>query len=203
MTAAPLAGVRVTAYNYQLQEIGHGTTDGNGFADFKVVNKPFVVTASDGVSTSYLKVTDGREKSLSHFDVGGRKNPRGIKGFVYGERGVWRPGDEMHLTLLVEDRQHTLPANHPVTMELYTPSEQLYERQTLTESTDGFYVFPIRTSEDAPTGRWNARFKVGGKTIDFPVRIETIKPNRIKIGIHTDKTLQAPGRPPARSRRTG
>lgn len=193
MTAAPLAGVRVTAYNYQLQEIGHGTTDGNGFADFNVVNKPFVVTASDGVSTSYLKVTSGREKSLSNFDVGGKRNPQGIKGFVYGERGVWRPGDLLHLTLIVEDRQRALPKNHPVTMELYTPEERLYERQTLTQSVDGFYAFQIQTGEDAPTGRWNARFKVGGKTIDFPVKIETIKPNRIKIAIETAEMLQAPG----------
>lgn len=193
MTAAPLAGVRVTAYNYQLQEIGHGTTDSNGFADFDVVNKPFIVTASNGVSTSYLKVASGREKSLSNFDVGGKQNPQGIKGFVYGERGVWRPGDEVHLTLIVEDCQKALPANLPVTMELYTPEERLYERQTLTQSTDGFYVFHIRTGEDAPTGQWNAHFKVGGKTIDFPVKIETVKPNRIKIGIETDETLQAPG----------
>lgn len=193
MTAAPLAGVRVTAYNYQLQEIGHGTTDSSGFADFNVVNKPFIVTASNGISTSYLKVTGGREKSLSNFDVRGKRNAQGIKGFVYGERGVWRPGDEVHLTLIVEDRQKALPANHPVTMEFYTPEERLYERQTLTQSTDGFYVFHIRTGEDAPTGRWNARFKVGGKTICFPVRIETIKPNRLKIDIRTDETLQAPG----------
>lgn len=196
MTAAPLAGVRVTAYNYQLQEIGHGTTDSNGFADFDVINNPFIVTASNGVSTSYLKVASGREKSLSNFDVGGKRNAQGIKGFVYGERGVWRPGDEVHLTLIVEDRQKALPANHPVTMELYTPEERLYERQTLTQSTDGFYVFHIQTGEDAPTGRWNARFKVGGKTMDFPVKIETIKPNRIKIDIRTDKTLQAPGHAP-------
>lgn len=193
MTTAPLVGVRVTAYNYQLQEIGHGTTDSNGFADFNVVNKPFIVTASNGNSTSYLKVTGGREQSFSNFDVGGKKNPQGIKGFVYGERGVWRPGDEVHLTLIVEDRQRALPANHPVTMELYTPEEQLYEHQTQTRSTDGFYTFHIQTGEDAPTGRWNARFKVGGKSIDFPVKVETIKPNRIKIGIETDETLQAPG----------
>lgn len=193
MTAMPLAGMRVTAYNYQLQEIGHGTTDSNGFADFNVVNKPFIVTASNGVSTSYLKVTTSREKSLSNFDVGGKKNPQGIKGFVYGERGVWRPGDEIHLTLIVEDRQKALPTNHPVTLEFCTPDDRLYEQQTLTRSTDGFYVFHIQTGEDAPTGRWNARFKIGGKTIDFPVKIETIKPNRIKIGIRTDDTLQAPG----------
>ena len=56
MTTAPLVGVRVTAYNYQLQEIGHGTTDSNGFADFNVVNKPFIVTASNG--------NDGRTRAV-------------------------------------------------------------------------------------------------------------------------------------------
>ena len=26
-------------------------------------------------------------------------SPKGLKGFLYGERGIWRPGDTMHLTL--------------------------------------------------------------------------------------------------------
>lgn len=191
MTAAPLAGVRVTAYNYQLREIGSALTDAQGFADFKVRGNPFIVTASDGVSTTYLKPDNGRALSTSRFDVGGERILQGVKGFVYGERGVWRPGDEMHLTLIVEDKQHALPANHPVTMELYTPKEQLYDRKTLTESVDGIYVFHVRTSDDAPTGCWDAQFKFGGQTFHYPVRIETIKPNRLKINIASPELLCA------------
>lgn len=191
VTAAPRAGVRVTAYNFQMREIGAARTDAQGFADFEVDGNPFVVTASDGISTTYLKINGGHELSTSRFDVGGKKTPQGVKGFVYGERGVWRPGDEMHLTLIVEDKLRTLPKNHPVTLELYTPSEQLYDRRTLTENVDGIYVFHMRTGEDAPTGRWDARFKVGGQTFRHPVRIETIKPNRLKIAISSPEVLRA------------
>lgn len=76
-------------------------------------------------------------------------------------------------------------------MELYNPSEQLYTRQTLTEGVDGFYVFHIPTEDNVPTGTWDARFKVGNQTFHHKVRIETIKPNRLKINISTPDVIQA------------
>lgn len=191
VSAQPAAGIHVTAYNYQLQRIGYGMTDERGFADFKTEGNPFMITASDGLSTTYLKVTTGRELSTSNFDVSGKTITDGIKGFTYGERGVWRPGDEIHLTLIVEDKSKKLPSNHPVIMELYNPSEQLYDRQILEKGIDGFYVFHISTEETVPTGLWTAHFKVGNETFYHPVRIETIKPNRLKIDINTPAVIQA------------
>ncbi len=191
VTAQPAAGISVRAYNYQLLEVGRGVTDGMGFADFMVGGNPFIVTATDGLSTTYLKVGSGRELSTTNFDVSGKTITDGIKGFTYGDRGVWRPGDEIHLTLIVEDKEKKLPANHPVVMELYTPAEQLYSRQTLDKGVDGFYVFHISTEETAATGLWTARFKVGNETFHHPVRIETIKPNRLKIDINAPAVIQA------------
>ncbi len=191
MSSEPAAGIEVTAYNYQLQKIGHGVTDKRGFADFKTEGNPFLVTASDGVSTTYLRVTSGQELSTSHFDISGKKITDGIKGFTYGERGIWRPGDDIHLTLIVEDEAKSLPENHPVILELYNPAEQLYARQILDKGIDGFYVFHISTEESVPTGLWSARFKVGNETFRHPVRIETIKPNRLKIDIKSPDIIQA------------
>ncbi|MBQ9137578.1 MAG: alpha-2-macroglobulin [Alistipes sp.] len=189
MTTKPLAGIRVTAYNYQMREIGSAYTNEQGFADFKTDGEPFVVTATNGVSTTYLKINGAHLLSLSRFDVGGKKIPQGVKGFIYGERGVWRPGDDIYLTLIVEDKQRALPKNHPVTMELYTPEEQLYESITLTENANGIYSFRTKTSDNAPTGRWCAKFKVGGQTLHHTVRIETIKPNRLKIKVTAPQVL--------------
>jgi uncharacterized protein YfaS (alpha-2-macroglobulin family) len=172
-----------------MQEIGSAYTNEQGFADFNADGNPFIVTASNGESITYMKINGGHELSTSCFDVGGKSTPQGIKGFVYGERGVWRPGDNIYLTLVVEDKQKALPKNHPVTMELYTPSEQLYDKQTLTQSVDGIYVFTTATTEDAPTGRWQARFKVGGQTFHHTVKIETITPNRLKINIKAPEIL--------------
>ena len=191
VSANPAGGISVCAYNYQLQKIGSAVTDANGFADFTTDGTPYMVTASDGRSTTYLKVSSGNVLSTSNFDVSGTTVTGGIKGFAYGERGVWRPGDDIHLTLIVEDRKKQLPDNHPVIMELFNPAGQLYERQTLTKGVNGFYVFNISTEESVPTGLWRADFKVGNETFHHPVRIETIKPNRLKINIQAPAIIHA------------
>lgn len=186
VSSQPMDGVKVTAYNYQLQKVGEGFSGENGFADFSVNGKPFIIQAEKGNAVTHLKIRGGgHEKSLSRFDVGGKKIMKGLKGYVYGERGVWRPGDTLHLTLVVEDKLRTLPASHPATMELYTPEGQLFDSKTLRGGKDGFYAFEAVTRPDSPTGTWSAIFSVGGAEFKKAVPIETIKPNRLKINLST------------------
>ena len=192
MTTAPLSGVTVTAYNYQLRPVGSGVTDASGFADFRISGQPFVVTASAGGATSYLKVTPGKEKSLSRFDVGGKSITRGIKGYAYGERGVWRPGDTLHVTFVLSEKNRQIPQNHPVTMTVTTPEGQFYKRLVQTSGKDGFYVFTLPTKENDPTGTWKAEFDAGGAVFHKDLKIETIKPNRLKISFTTNDGMFVP-----------
>ena len=180
ITAKGVSGVSLEAYDYQLQKIAEGKTDSKGLAQLEVGRKPFAVVAKAGGSTSYLKVTAGNERSLSRFDVGGETVKRGIKGFVYGERGVWRPGDTMHLTLILQDKGKNLPEGHPAILEVYTPEGQFYAKQ-VAKGVDGFYSYDVTTQADDPTGYWNAYFKVGGSTFHKTLHVETVKPNRLKI----------------------
>ena len=181
ISTKPLEKVKVTAYNFQRQKIGSSETDAEGSAKINVAGKPFVIVAEQGKVKSYLKVTDGHENSLSRFDTGGRKIEKGLKGFIYGERGVWRPGDTLHLNLIIDATDKKIPDNHPASVELYTPQGQFYSRQICNESRNGFYKFDIVTEEADPTGTWNAYFKIGGATFHKALPIETIKPNRLKI----------------------
>jgi len=191
VSSKPLPGVKVTAYNYQLQPVGAAVSDENGFAEIKLRGKAYILQAEKGYAVMHLKM-QGHEKSLSRFDVGGKKITKGLKGYVYGERGVWRPGDTLHLTLVIEDKLHKLPESHPATMELYTPEGQLFGSKTIRSGKDGFYAFEMATNPDSPTGSWNAFFVVGGAKFTKKVPIETIKPNRLKINLSTDKeTLKA------------
>lgn len=194
MEARPVKDAEITIWNYQLQEIGKGRTGRDGFAEVETDGKAFAVTVSKGKSVSHLKVTDGAEKPMSRFDVGGKKTEKGIKAFIYGERGVWRPGDTLNLTLIAEDRQKSLPDGHPVTLELYTPQGQFHTRLMDTEGRDGFHVFRVPTSETDPTGTWNACFKIGGATFHKALIIETIKPNRLKISFSTSDEILRGGK---------
>jgi hypothetical protein len=60
-----------------------------------------------------------------------------------------------------------------------------------TQGMNGFYTFDVPTQATDPTGLWNAYIKVGGTTFHKGLRIETIKPNRLKINLALPKVLQA------------
>ena len=123
----PENGVEVSVYNYQNQVLASGTTDGKGEVKLKIASgKPFYIIASLGYQRSYLRVDGGAALSLSSFDVSGEVVQKGIKGFIYGDRGVWRPGDTLFLSFMLNDRAKKLPANHPVVMELYNHRFSLY-----------------------------------------------------------------------------
>ena len=191
ITAQPLSGAQVEVFDFQLQSLGSGKTDRNGMLTLEnIARKPFAVVAKAGGNTAYLKVTTGNERSLSRFDVGGETLQQGIKAFLYGERGVWRPGDTVHLTMILSDKGKALPEDHPATLELYSPEGQFYTR-LVQKGIDGFYAFDIPTKEEDPTGYWNAYVKVGGSTFHKTLHIETIRPNRFKINTEYPSMLEA------------
>ncbi len=181
LTAQPMAGVEVKVLDYQQQVIQTATTDNEGFARFDVSRKPFMLIASRGEERGYLKLDDGAALPLSRFDVGGDIVQKGIKGFIYGERGVWRPGDSLYIGFIMEDLSANLPEGHPVTFELYNPKGQLSKRLVESKHTNGFYIFQTNTESTAPTGNWLAKINVGGATFQKTLKIETVMPNRLKL----------------------
>ena len=191
MDTKPIGKAQVTAYNFQLQPIGKGETNGEGFVEITPNGVPFIIVAESDKQKAYVRVVDGEEQSVSRFDVGGKDIQKGLKGFIYGERGVWRPGDTLHISFILEDREKRIPDKHPVALEIYNPRGQFYTKMISTQGMNGFYTFDVPTQATDPTGLWNAYIKVGGTTFHKGLRIETIKPNRLKINLALPKVLQA------------
>ena len=183
----PLSGVEVEVYNYQQQLMATGRTDRNGVTNIGLDKRPFIVVAKRGEQRGYLRLDDGKTLSLSRFDTQGAAYHKGVKGFLYGERGIWRPGDNMFLTFILEDEENALPKDHPVTFELYDPRGQLVNRKTRTSEVDNFYDFQTVTANDAPTGNYLAKVSVGGATFQKTLKVETVMPNRLKINFGFDK----------------
>lgn len=182
-TTQPLSGVILELYDYQQQLIGTGSSGTDGKAVISTKETPFLLLAKTGAQRGYLKLPDGESLSISNFDVGGEYVSKGLKGFLYGERGVWRPGDSLYMTFILQDRLKLLPPTHPVVFELQNPQGQVTSRIVRANGENGFYKFATSTSADAPTGNWSARVKVGGAEFSQPVKIETVKPNRLKINL--------------------
>lgn len=153
-TGRPLGGARVRAFDFQNRPLAEGTSDGSGFLTLKPADKPFYLSAQSGRDIGYLRLNKDSALAVSHFDVGGEAVEKGIKGAIYGERGVWPPGDTIYLTFVLFDRDRVLPKEHPVLLELTNPKGQLIQTAKPAKSLQSFYAFRLATDEDAPTGVW-------------------------------------------------
>ncbi len=184
ITTNPVNGVDLQVLDYQNQVIGTAKSDGDGLAQIPVKRKPYLLVAKNGNEKGYLKLDDGSSLPLSRFDIGGDEVKNGMKGFIFGERGVWRPGDSLFLSTIIEDKDNKLPEDQPVEMDLISPKGQLYKKLVQTNADNGFNVFRTATDADAPTGNWLCRVKVGGAQFEKQLKIETVMPNRLKIDLN-------------------
>ena len=180
--AKPASGAEVVVYNYQKQPVAKGNTDSKGHVQIQCDNKPAYIIASDRKgSKSVIKLNDGNALSYSRFNVDGEPVEKGVVGFAYSNRGVWRPGDELQLNLMLSDIDGQLPENYPVVLEVTDASGRLYAKQVNTKPMNGIYCYNVPTNPSDETGLWTARFKVGTTTITKNLRVETVKPNRLEI----------------------
>jgi len=188
-TTKPKSGVSVEIFDYQQQLLASGETDNEGKVNLGSIKDPYFAVAKIGKQRAYLKLSDGNSLSLSRFDISGEEVKEGIKGFIYGERGVWRPGDKIYLTYILKDELNSVPDGHPIVFEFKNPQGQLIKKEVQTKNNTGFYSFHTETDENAITGNYSLKVSVGSVDFHKTVKIETIKPNRLKIALDFGKKV--------------
>jgi len=177
----PVSGATVTLYNYQQQKIGDSSTDGDGIASFQLEKMAYFAIVTKGDQSTYVKLDDELSLSVSNFDVSGETLQKGLKGYLYGERGVWRPGDTLFLSFILNDNANKLPPNHPIKLKLNDPNGKTVYQSVQKLNDLNHYKFVVPTQSSAPTGNWEAVASIGGARFYKSIKIETIKPNRLKI----------------------
>ncbi len=181
VTTKPLSNVSVSLLDYYGDEVAISRTDGNGVATFNAKKYFYYVVARDGKSISALKKEETRWSS-SGFDIGGvYDSENSTKGFIYSERGVYRPGDSIHVSLIVRNKNNTFPQDHPANITVRDPDYNIIHQQTLVRSIDGFYVFGFNTDENAPTGNYSIEINAGGSYFSKNLKIETVVAEKLKV----------------------
>lgn len=140
----------------------------------------YIVATKNG-QRSILKFNE-MEWNISGFDISGIDEfKQGTKAYTYTERGVYRPGDEINVSVIARHHNSKYPENRPLTMELYNPEGKKVYEQTNRENTDGFYNFNFKTKDSDPTGNWRAQYAIGNKYFNHTIKIETIVPYKLKV----------------------
>ena len=196
-----LQGVEVTLFSRNNQTLGTARTGEDGVAVFNDYQstiegfEPYLVTASLGDDLSFVELTR-RQLSTSDFDVGGMPYLlNGYEGFLYNERGVYRPGETAHLGAVVRGPNALVPQPFPVRVRVTGPDGKVLSEQRTRLNGQGGAAFAVEVPDYALTGRYTAALLLGDNQeigrITFS--IEEFVPDRMKVRVETDKQVYRPG----------
>lgn len=181
VTTEAVAGALIDLYNFQQQKIATIKTDVEGIVNADVTKYAYFAIVTKGNNTTYVKLDEGQSLSVSNFDVGGEQLQKGFKGYIYGERGVWRPGDTLHIGFMLNDNESKLEKTHPIKFKLSNPQGKAMYVAVQKYNENNHYKFTVITKDSDITGNWEAKISIGGVHFYKSIKIETIKPNRLKI----------------------
>ena len=207
--ARPLAGVALKLYARNNGELASAVSDADGIARIpggllkgSGGDEPFAVVATGpaigpGADFNFLEI--GRAAfDLSDRGVSGRNQPGPVDAYLYTDRGIYRPGEVVHLTALVRDNKADAIAGLPVTLRLLRPGGVETDRRQLTSAKLGGHDETYTLARDARIGTWRVELKLDPKapaigSIEF--RVEDFVPPQLKVELSAADQPIRPGEP--------
>lgn len=181
-----LKNVKIELIDKRNQTIKTALTNENGDASFENIKREelLYILAYDSTQMSVLKLSN--PLSTDGYDVAGLQEKDAIKAFIYTERGVYRPGDTIHLSLVARNDKGSI--THPVNLSFYNPKGQKILEKTLHSANDMFYE-KLKLEKTAPSGMYRAEFNIAGREFFKDILVQNVVPNRIKVEIMADENV--------------
>lgn len=159
--AEPLPGVRLVLYARNNRLLAEALSDAEGVARFAAAaldgeggREPHTLMAfGAGDDFNFLAIS-GSPFDLSDRGVRGRPVPGPLDAFLFTERGVYHPGERVHLSLLLRDDRGRAVDGLPLTLRLLRPDEQVAAERVIHPRGAGGYTLGLPLSATARTGRW-------------------------------------------------
>lgn len=159
--AQPNTTVRLVAKNNEV--LGTTKTDARGYARFDAtlhkgeagLAPAMIAAQTESGDYAFLDMT-APAFDLTDRGVKGRAAPGPVDAFAYADRGVYRPGETAHLTLLVRDAESRASAS-PVTLIVTRPDGVEHKRLLLADQGLGGRTQALALAAGAMTGTWRAK----------------------------------------------
>ena len=158
----PLPNVVVDLLGKNGIAIQTATTDSNGHCTFGSVEKstrdktPVAFVARNGDDVSFIPYNrEDRQLNFSRFDIDGADSvlPENIDAFVFTERGVYRPGDEVHIGMVVKQRNWDgRLGGLPIETEVVDARDHPVQTRRVNLPASGFAELTYQTANESPTG---------------------------------------------------
>ncbi len=194
-SATQVGNVKLQLLAQNNEILGTATTDGTRAAHFPapLLNgegnlRPRMVAAYGPQGDFAILDLDRAPLDLSSENVGGRTASYPVDGFVYTERGIYRPGEVIHATALLRDEAGRAISDRQGRFVVYRPNGMEAARQAFTRTDLGGVLFDYELPKTAARGQWRVEVEVDGigRIGATSVSVEDFVPQRIKVEVEAD-----------------
>jgi len=203
-TAGLQPGIRldlIAGNNEQLAEV---MTDGQGRAVFDNAilsgNGPLAprMIMAYGADGDYAVLDLSRAPlDLSTMDVQGRTGAGAFDLYSFTDRGIYRPGETVHLNVLLRDSYANAIEGRTLTLDILRPDGSEEARRELpAQGQAGGYITSVDLPADAARGIWKLRVGVEGTDAVKvqKISVEDFVPQRLKLDLlPEDQPVLKPG----------
>ncbi|MDE1148586.1 MAG: alpha-2-macroglobulin [Azospirillaceae bacterium] len=211
-TATPLAGVEVRVVARDNKELGKVVTGPDGAARFDAASgaakgQALFASTKDG-DFSFLDLT-APGLDLAARGAAGRPSPGALDAYVFADRGIYRPGEAVHVTTLLRDAAAQAVAGRPLTLKVQRPDGLEIERLALADRGNGGYAAIVDVPSNAAAGTWTMTVHAdadGPAVGTLRLQVADFVPPRVNLDLSADQarigpegalTLSVNGRTPA------
>ncbi len=193
--AAPQAGVRVRLFSVRGEALGEAFSGGDGLARLPFAGLPegerpgFLVAERAPIAPlaapdlTWLDLRGARLRDDAADTSGAAWLRHGHEAFLYCDRGVYRPGETVHLRALVRGQGGAVPPAFPVEVRVLRPDQRLWRSLAASLDADGDAELTLPLTDDLPTGRWSVSCGLPGDGHVFggtSFQVEDFLPDRLR-----------------------
>jgi len=203
----PVQGAVIKGLSYQNQVLTQAITDKDGIAKLNYAStspnsgKIWLITAKLDNDLNYIKPADN-QWVLDDVDQSGRSWPQSLETMLYTERGVYRPGDTIHLTGIVRDKDGKVPPTMPFTLKVLRPDGKEIENTVVKpiDNGQGFFHKSILTANEFQTGIYTFQTMLPGSEVVLgttQASVEAFIPLRMRVVTQNTKDRYDPNETPS------
>lgn len=201
-TAKPLEGVKLTLIARNNEELAVAATDRDGIARFAPGllrgaggMAPVMVMAYGAGDFNFLDLRRP-DFDLSDRGVEGREPSGPVDAFLYTERGIYRPGETVHLVTMLRDPTARAVTGGTVVVKILRPDGGEYRRMTVADQGGGANHLSITLPASANRGTWEATAHVdpeGDAVGHVSFEVQDFVPQRLALSIGERPAVLKPG----------
>ncbi|MFN7054395.1 alpha-2-macroglobulin family protein [Hyphomonas sp.] len=128
---------------------------------------------------------------LSEHAIGGRRTPGPVDAYIYSDRGIYRPGENVEITAMLRDRAGRQVTGRNGHLVVYRPNGLVASKTRFTDPASGAVMNTYAVPRGAARGQWRVALEIDGLTApagEMRFAVEDFVPQRIAVDLTTDET---------------